>query len=260
MEEKGRLERVQSVDRAITLLETLSEKEEGHRLTDLANRTGLSLTTTHRLLTTLEQRCFVQFTSNDNLWHVGRQAFAVGSAFVRDRNFVAPMLPHLRRLRDQTRETVNLGVVEDGHMVVINQIESREIPRAISRIGGRTPMVASGMGKAILASYTPDDVTILVARHGMRKVTNNTITRRAILEAQLAQVRQDGYAVDDEEFVPGLRCVASAIYNSQGEILGAISISGIVMRMTSDRMPVLGRFLANAANELTRSLGGVVPA
>lgn len=251
--------RVQSVDRAMTLLEALCENEDGHRLTDLAKRTGLSLTTVHRLLTTLEQRRFVEFTSSDNLWHVGRQAFAVGSAFVRDRNFVAPALPFLRRLRDQTRETANLGVVDDGEMIVINQIESREINRAISRVGGRAPMVASGMGKAVLASYSPDDVSSVIKRFGMRKVTNNTLTRRTALEAQLQQARRDGYAVDDEEFVPGLRCVAAAVYNNQSEVLCAISVSGLTVRMTSDRVPVLGRLLAETAGELTRSLGGTIP-
>ena len=79
--DKDLLGRVQSVDRALTLLEVLGEDDSGQRLTDLARRTGLSLTTVHRLLTTLEQRQFVQFSLRDNLWHVGRQAYAVGSAF-----------------------------------------------------------------------------------------------------------------------------------------------------------------------------------
>ena len=141
-------------DRAMTLLEVLSEEDRGQRLTDLARRTGLSLTTVHRLLTTLEQRHFVQFSLGDNLWHVGRQTYMVGSAFVRDRHFVAPALPFLRRLRDLTRETANLGVVDNGEIILVNQIESREITRAISRIGGRTPMTASGMGKAVLSCYS----------------------------------------------------------------------------------------------------------
>ena len=133
---------VQSVDRAMAILEVLGEDEEGYRLTDLARRTGLSVSTVHRLLTTLEQRRFVQFDRTDGMWHVGRGAFAVGSAFTRQRNFVAPALPILRRLRDQTRETANLGVVDDGEVVVLTQVESREIMRAITRVGGRAPMAA----------------------------------------------------------------------------------------------------------------------
>jgi len=120
---------VQSVTRALNLLELLAEDGEGYRLTDLAERSGLSPSTVHRLLTTMEQR---RFDQSDGMWHVGRQSFAIGATFVRRRNFVAQMLPFLRRLRDQTRETVNLAVPNDGEVVVLLQVESREIVRAFS--------------------------------------------------------------------------------------------------------------------------------
>ncbi|HLH51776.1 MAG TPA: IclR family transcriptional regulator, partial [Roseiarcus sp.] len=139
---------VQSVDRAMAILDALGEDEEGYRLSDLAIRTGLSPSTAHRLLTTLERRRFVEFDQTDGAWHVGRQTFSIGSAFVRRRNFVAPALPFLRRLRDLTHETANLGVADDGEVVVLTQVESREIMRAITKVGGRAPMVTSGLGKA----------------------------------------------------------------------------------------------------------------
>ena len=125
--EARRQGRVQSVERALALMEALAEDEDGHRLSDLAARTGLSLSTVHRLLTTLEGRRFVQFDQTHGLWHVGRQAFTVGSTFVHNRNFVASALPFLRWLRDQTRETANLGVVDEGEVVMLTQIESLKI-------------------------------------------------------------------------------------------------------------------------------------
>jgi IclR family acetate operon transcriptional repressor len=249
--------RVQSVDRAMTLLETLGEVEGGQRLTDLARRTRLSLTTVHRLLTTLEQRHFVQFSPRDNLWHIGRQAYATGSAFVRDRHFVAPALPFLRRLRDLTRETANLGVVDNGEILVVNQVESREITRALSRVGGRTPMTASGMGKAILSCYSRADVTEVVERVGMRKVTSRTLTTREELDHELGLARQEGYSIDNEEFSPNLRCVAAPVYDGQHEVVGAISVSGLPSRMRPERMPMLGRLVAETAAELTAALGGM---
>ncbi len=254
--DKDLLGRVQSVDRALTLLEVLGEDDSGQRLTDLARRTGLSLTTVHRLLTTLEQRQFVQFSLRDNLWHVGRQAYAVGSAFVRDRHFVAPALPLLRRLRDLTRETANLGVVDSGEIVLVNQIESREITRAISRVGGRTPMTASGMGKAILSCYSHDEVSAVIRKSGMRRATSKTITLRQDLDDELERARVNGYAIDSEEFQPGLRCVAAPVYDNQQEVVCAISLSGLPNRMKAERMPTLGRLVAQTAAELTRTLGG----
>lgn len=248
--------RVQSVDRAMTLLEALSEDDKGQRLTDLARRTGLSLTTVHRLLTTLEQRHFVQFSLRDNLWHIGRQTYMVGSAFVRDRHFVAPALPFLRRLRDLTKETANLGVVDNGEIILVNQVESREDARAVSRVGGRTPMTASGMGKAILSCYSSDEVSAAVSRTGMRRLTSQTLTTREELDSELEQARDDGYAVDNEEYQNGLRCVAAPVFDSHQEVVCAISVSGGPNRMRPERLSALGRLVAQTANELTIALGG----
>jgi IclR family acetate operon transcriptional repressor len=246
---------VQSVGRALSLLELLGGTAQGLRLTDLAVRASLSPSTVHRLLTTLEERHFVQFDQSDGMWHVGRQAFAVGAAFVRQRNFVAPALPFLRRLRDLTRETANLGIVEDGEMVLLTQVESRDINRAIARVGGRVPMFASGMGKAILSTYAPKDVNTVTSRSGMRRLTPSTLVRARDLDEQLETARRTGYAVDDEDFAPGLRCVAAVVYGHTGEALCAISISGMPTRLTQARIPQLGRLVAGLAADLTRALG-----
>jgi len=250
---------VQSVDRALLLLEALGEDEEGYRLTDLSIRTGLSPSTAHRLLTTLEKRRFVEFDQSDATWHVGRQSFAIGSAFVRRRNFVAPAMPFLRRLRDLTHETANLGVIDDGEVVVLTQVESREITRAITRVGGRAPMVTSGIGKAILATYSDEDVMAIIQRYGMRRLTPKSVVRAGELRDALAGVRRDGYALDDEEFVTGLRCVASVIYNDQGEALAGVSVSGLAARVPQERVPELGRLVRDTARELTLALGGRPP-
>src|SRR3984957_855146 len=250
---------VQSVDRAMLLLEALGEDEEGYRLTDLAIRTGLSPSTAHRLLTTLEKRRFVEFDQSDNMWHVGRQAFAIGSAFIRRRNFVAPALPFLRRLRDLTHETANLGIVEEGEVIVLTQVESREIMRAITRVGGRAPMVTSGIGKAILATYADEDVAAIIRRHGMKRLTPQSVVRAGELRDALEAIRRDGYAVDDQEFLTGLRCVAAVVYNDQAEALAAISVSGLASRVPPERVPELGRLVRETAKELTLALGGRLP-
>jgi IclR family transcriptional regulator, acetate operon repressor len=250
---------VQSVDRAMVLLEALGEDEEGYRLTDLSIRTGLSPSTAHRLLTTLEKRRFVEFNPSDNMWHVGRQAFAIGSAFIRRRNFVAPALPYLRRLRDLTHETANLGVADDGEVIVLTQVESREIMRAITKVGGRAPMVTSGIGKAILATYSQDEVVAIIQRHGMRRLTPKSVVRAGELRDALEIVRREGYAVDDQEFLTGLRCVAAVVYNDQAEALAAISVSGLASRVPPERVAELGRLVRETAKELTLALGGRLP-
>src|SRR5579871_2096732 len=250
---------VQSVDRALHIIETLAEDDEGYRLSDLAVRTGLSTSTAHRLLTTLEKRRFVQFDRTESKWHVGAQSFAVGATFTRRRNFVAQAMPYLRKLRDQTRETANLAVVDDESIIVLTRIESREIMRSLTKVGGRVAMVASGVGKAVLATYANEDVSAIICRQGMPRLTEKSIVRPGELFKELEKVRRQGYAVDDEEARMGLRCIAAVVYNDCSEPLAAISVSGMTSRITDERLPVLGRIVRAVADELTLALGGVLP-
>ena len=250
---------VQSVDRALLIIETLAEDDEGYRLSDLAVRTGLSTSTAHRLLTTLEKRRFVQFDRAGSKWHVGAQSFAVGATFTRRRNFVAQAVPYLRKLRDLTRETANLAVVDDESIIVLTRVESREIMRSLTKVGGRVAMVASGVGKAVLATYADEDVSAIIRHHGMPRLTEKSIVRAGDLFRELAAIRRQGYTVDDEEACMGLRCVAAVVFNDCGEALAAISVSGMTSRVTEARLPELGRAVREVAAELTTALGGVMP-
>ena len=250
---------VQSVDRALLIIETLAEDDEGYRLTDLAVRTGLSPSTVHRLLTTLEKRRFVQFDRDESMWHIGAQSFVVGSAFVRRRNLLTQALPYLRKLRDQTRETANLAVVDDGAMVILTRVESREIMRSVTKVGGRVPMVASGLGKALLSTYSEEDVFAIIQREGMPRLTSKSIVRAGELCKSLHDIRQQGYSVDDEEALIGLRCVSAVVYDDCSEPLAAISVSGKASRVSHDRLPVLGKLVQEVAAELTKALSGAMP-
>ncbi|WBL81138.1 IclR family transcriptional regulator [Bradyrhizobium xenonodulans] len=251
---------VQSVDRALSILETLSEDDEGYRLSDLAVRTGLSASTVHRLLATLESRRFVQFDRAESKWHVGVRSFTVGASFARRRNFSTQAIPYLRKLRDLTRETANLAVVDDEFIIVLTRMESREIMRSLTQVGGRVPMVTSGVGKAVLATYSDEDVGAVIRHHGMPRLTEKSIVRPSDLFKELERIRKQGYALDDEEASMGLRCVAAVVYNDCAEPLAAISVSGMTSRLTDQRLPEIGQIVRDVAAELTAALGGVIPA
>ncbi|MCP3406956.1 IclR family transcriptional regulator [Bradyrhizobium sp. CCGB01] len=250
---------VQSVDRALSILETLAEDDEGYRLSDLAVRTGLSASTVHRLLATLESRRFVQFDRAESKWHVGVRSFTVGASFARRRNFSAQAIPYLRKLRDLTRETANLAVVDDEFIIVLTRMESREIMRSLTQVGGRVAMVTSGVGKAVLATYSDEDVGAVIRHHGMPRLTEKSIVRPSDLFKELEKIRKQGYALDDEEACMGLRCIAAVVYNDCGEPLAAISVSGMTSRLTDDRLPEIGQIVREVAGELTAALGGVMP-
>src|SRR4029078_927488 len=168
---------VRSVDRALSIIKTLAEDDEGYRLSDLAIRTGLSTSTVHRLLGTLENRRFVQFDRTESKWHVGARAFTGGATFGPRRNFSAQAVLYLRKLRDLTRETANLAVVDDEFIIVLTRMESREIMRSLTQVGGRVAMVTSGVVKAVLATYSDEDVGAVIRHHGMPRLTEKSIVR-----------------------------------------------------------------------------------
>lgn len=252
--------RNQSLTRALTLLQRLSEAPTGMQLTELSYQLGMPVATVHRLLATFEELDFVEQDSEQGLWYVGLNAFTVGNAFLNRRDFVAIARPHMNSLVDQCGETVNLGVIDDGEAVFISQVESREVMRMIVRLGSRSPIHASGVGKALLAGMPENRVARILERRGLPRYTERTLDNPAALSAELEQTRRRGYALDDEEHAVGLRCVAAAIFDENAQALAAISLSGPKARMVDDRLGELGQAIRRTAEEITAALGGRKPA
>ena len=250
----------QSLTRALNLLARLSETPSGLSLTDLSYQLGMPTATVHRLLSTFEEFDFVEQHAEQGLWFVGLKAFTVGNAFLHRRDFVASARPHMRALVDQCGETVNLGVIDDGEAVFISQVESREVMRMIVRLGSRSPIHASGVGKALLANMSEQGLTYILQQRGLARYTERSIDNPTQLRDELQRIRQLGYALDDEEHAIGLRCVASAIFDENGQALAAISLSGPKARVTDGRLDELGIAVRQSADEITLALGGYRPA
>jgi IclR family acetate operon transcriptional repressor len=249
----------QSLTRALTLLERLSETPGGMSLTDLSYQLGMPTATVHRLLNTFEELDFVEQDAEQGLWFVGLKAFTVGNAFLGRRDFVASARPHMHDLVEQCGETANLGVIEDGEVVFISQVESREVMRMIARLGSRSPIHASGVGKALLAYLPEQQVARILKQRGLARFTERSIDSPARLREELEKVRRLGYALDDEEHAIGLRCVASAIFDQNGQPLAAISLSGPTARVTDERLGELGIAVRQTADQITQALGGHRP-
>lgn len=250
---------VQSLTRGLSLLEALATAESGLSLTDLARKVELAPSTTHRLLATLEKMGFVHQGGDLARWYVGLQAFTVGSSFLANRDFVAQSHPYLRKLMEQSGETANLGILDGTEAVFIDQVQCRETMRTIVKLGSRVPLHASGVGKAIFAALPDEQIDAIVKVKGLPRITANTITSPEIMWASIRVIRQRGYSFDDEEHLPGTRCVASPIYDEHAETLGALSLAGPLSRLPDDRIKQLGPLVAHTAEELTRRLGGRWP-
>lgn len=245
----------QALSRGLALLEALAATEGGLTLTALATRLDLPAPTAHRLLATLEQAGFAQQDAH-GAWRIGVRAFRVGSAFLEQRNLSAEALPYLRRLMEQSGETANLAVPSEGEVVFIAQVQCRELMRMSAKLGARAPLHASGAGKAILAAMAPGVLQRELGGRPLARHTERTIVERAALAAELEATRARGYAVDDEEHAPGLRCVAAPIVDEHGQPWAALSLAGPTSRLTRARVPALGALVAATAREATAALGG----
>ncbi len=248
--------RVQSISRALAILHALAESGEGMTLTDVMQLVGLPASTAHRILTTLQQERFVRFDGTAHLWQVGVEAFIVGNAFARTRDVVAMARPYLRRLMQEGGETANLYLEQDGQAICMAQIECRQMMRAIARPGGRVKMHCSGAGKAMLAWLPEAELTRVVRQHGLKRFTERTLDTPSRLHRDLETVRERGWAVDDEEYAVGLRCVAAAVSDEQGQPVAALSLSGPGARIDETRLADLGALAARIATEFSAELGG----
>lgn len=247
---------VQSLTRALSILDALADNDDGLSLTALAKTVSLPPSSAHRLLTTLQRKRFVRFEPATMAWRIGVQAFVVGNAFARSRDVAALAMPYMRQLMEKTGETVNLYVPNGSHAICIAQVQSQHAIRAISRPGGTIALHRSAAGKAMLAQMTTAEVGEVVAKHGLVKGTKNSIHTPSKLRAELNRTRARGFALDDEEFAQGLRCIAVAILDEHGAAQGALSIAGPVGRLTDARLPKLGEIVASAGKAVTREFGG----
>lgn len=246
---------VQSLVRALHVLRAIAAAPDGLILRDVARGVGLPVSTAHRLLTTLESERFVRANPDTGAWTVGPEAFAVGQSFVRARDIAALARPRLRALTQRWSETASLYVEAEGGLVCVAQVESRQMMRAVARVGAVVGLHCTGAGKALLAALPAAERAAALTALDYAPRTARTLRDRAALEQALAETRARGWAVDDEELVEGVRCAAAAILDHEGRPLAALSVSGPAGRVTPASLDALGAAVAATAAELSREMG-----
>ncbi len=250
---------VQSLDRAIGLLRLVAEGN-GLSLTDVAQGSGLPASTAYRMLTTLAAHGLVEFAEADQRWFVGIETFRLGSAFLRRRKLAEQGRPVIQALMAASGETANLAVADGDCVVFVSQVETHEAIRAFFRPGTRSPLHASGIGKAILAHAEPGARAAMLSAGALERFTPKTRATPEELAEDLALIRARGWSVDDEERNLGMRCVAAPVFNEFAEPVGGVSISGPAVRMDDAKIAALGPVVAQAARRLTLAMGGALPA
>lgn len=246
---------IKSLDRAMQVFEFLSE-DQGKTLTALADELGQSPATVYRILVTLEGRGLVEFEPREQVWSIGAQAFVIGARFLRRTSLVERARPILRRLMEVTGETANLGIEKEGAILFVSQVETHASIRAFFPPGSLSPMHASGIGKALLAHLDRDRLDRILSDSRFEKFTGKTLLDRDSLQADLDRIRARGFAIDDEEKTPGMRCIAAPVFDMNNEAIAGLSVSGPTSRVALDQVDRLSRAVTEAAGMLTAAIGG----
>jgi len=238
-------ERVQSVDRAFSLLEHLADGGGTLTLSELAVRSELPMPTIHRLMRSLVNQGYVRQEPS--------RRYALGPRMIRLGDVAGKMLgswaePRLSRLVDDFGETTNMAMLDGLSAVYVAQVPSPKSMRMFTEVGHAVMLHCTGVGKAILSMLDDDEVLAIVRRAGMPARTEHTMTTPDALLAAIADIRARGYAVDDEEQEHGVRCVAAPIPGLPYK--AAVSLSGPVSRVTADQTETMARALQAAAKQL----------
>ena len=239
--------------KGIAALNAIAADPSGLPLVEVARACDLPKATAHRLLGTLVDTGLVRHLG-DGRYGLGSHCLALGEAYLDAIDLRTEALAVMRELVDDTGETCHLGLLSDDHIVYIEKLDSPHPIRMYSRVGATNPAATTSLGKAILA-FSSEETAAAVYRHGIPQRTAATITDIEEARRRLADVRRDGFAIDDVENEEGIRCVAAPILDHDGLPVAGISISGPEQRVTRDRVPELSLAVRDAALRVSRGLG-----
>lgn len=245
---------IQSVERACRILEHLAARGGSAGLSELARDMGLSRSTVHGLLATMQSHGVVAQDADKN-YILGIKLFELGNKAVSRLDLRNLAAPALQQLVDQFQETVHL-VLNDGLEVVY--IDKRESPQSIqivSRIGQRLPAYCTAVGKVMLAYKPAAELDRLLEVVELRPMTRHTITDKQKLKEHLQEIRRQGYALDQEEIAEGLQCVAAPIWDYTNQVIAAMSIAGAAVRLKDEKMQRAIQAILQAAANVSRQLG-----
>lgn len=246
---------VQSVDRALSILEVLSNYEDGLGITEISEKVGLHKSTVHRLLATLIYKGYVEQNHINNKYKLTLKLFEIGNKRVENMDLVEVARPYLKELVEKTNEVAHLVVSEGTEIIYVAKEESQNTIRTHSRIGHRRPLYCTAVGKSILSHMSDKEINDIWNKSHIEKLTEHTITDFEKLKECLCEVREKGYAVDEQENEVGVRCVAASIFNHKGEVCGAISISGSIISFTDEKLDEFSKLIIEYAKKISKKLG-----
>lgn len=246
---------VQSVDRAISIMEILARRGEAG-VTELATEIDVHKSTAFRLLGALESRGLVEQTEDRGKYRLGFGIVRLAGSVAARMDITRQSRPVCQRLAEEIGETVNIAVLRSTYAVNLDQVRGPSAVTAHNWVGQLTPLHATSSGKVLLAHLDAARRAELLRSCGLPAFTPRTITSTETLESELARVRERGYAVTLEELEVGLNAMAAPIRSFHGEVVAAVSASGPAYRLSEERIHELAPVLLAGAAEISHHLGG----
>ena len=246
---------VRALERAIDILDAFGLDTPALTLTEIAARVGLAKSTASRLLAVLEGRGWLERSPDTDRYRIGVRAFAFGQVYIQTTTLDAEAQPFLQRLARECGQTANLGILHDGEVDDLAVVQPARPIRFDAFAGQREQAHCTGLGKVLLAALPDEELVAVVERHGLPARTPRTLATLAALRDELALVRAQGYALDDEESHLGLRCLALPVRDARGRVVASLSVSGLADEFTADAVARYRTACAAATRELSARLG-----
>lgn len=239
---------IQSLARGLKILDLLSQSQDGVSITELAETLGVDKGSASRLMSTLARYGYAEKDENTRRFHLGSQVVSLSRSVLTRLPLREAAKPFLRQMMEQTGECAHLAVPAQGKVLYIDQVESPATLRVNAQVGTMNPLHCTALGKALLAF---GDVELPKT---LEQYTPRTIKSKRALQQHLEEIRRLGYAVDDEEFDPGVRCIAVPVFDFRGKVVGSMGISGPSTRVTHGRLPELAAIVAEIGKALSERM------
>jgi DNA-binding IclR family transcriptional regulator len=247
---------VQSLDRALDLLEAFPKLGPELGLTSIAESLGLNKATAYRLLSTLERRGFLERSPNDRSYRLGVRLFELGAYYQNQINVRHMALPFLASLVDDVHESAFLCIRDGDDALCIERMEAeQEVKIFALRVGGRLPLHTGAAPRVLLAGLDYQEVEDYVKRSGLPGFTPKTITTHENLLKDIQTTLKQGYTLSIEDITPGIAAVGAPIWDYSGKIIASISVSGLSSRLDKARLKLLAEAVKQTAQRISRHMG-----
>ena len=247
---------IKSIVKVFRLVELLVTKNE-FQLAELCRLLESPKTTVHRMLLTLESLGYVEQNPASLGYMATIKILELGGKVVQNLKFIEIAKPLMIKLSEETGETINLGIVDGLDVIFIDKVESNQYLKLDQPIGFRAKAYHTAIGKAVVAYLSEDERTRLFSKHTISPGTSKSLKTLSAIEEDLQRVREQGYAVDNEEYIIGARCVGAPIFNHNSKVVAGLSIAGPSLRIKEDNIEFLAKLATKAAALISNGLGSL---